>query len=50
MVKKIENFREMFCFQDMFDCVKIYVDEIYQKLIDKGYYDDEGQFDVIEQV
>lgn len=41
---------EMFCFQDMSDCAKIYADEIHQKLIDKGYYDDEGQFDVTEQV
>lgn len=41
---------EIFCFQDMCDCAKIYADEIHQKLIDKGYYDDEGQFDVTEQV
>ena len=34
----------------MCDCAKIYADSIHQKLIDKGYYDDEGQFDVTEQV
>lgn len=36
--------------KDMCDCAKIYADEIHQKLIDKGYYDDEGQFDVTEQL
>ncbi|XP_048763860.1 BAI1-associated protein 3-like isoform X3 [Ostrea edulis] len=36
--------------KDMCDCGKVYADLIHQKLIDKGYYDDEGQFDVTEQL
>ncbi|XP_061181860.1 BAI1-associated protein 3-like [Saccostrea echinata] len=36
--------------KDMCECARIYADSVHQKLIDKGYYDEEGQFDVTEQI
>ena len=34
----------------MCNCAKLYADLIHTKLMEKGYYDDEGQFDVTEEV
>lgn len=36
--------------QDLCNCAKLYADLVHAKLMDHGYYDDEGQFDVTEEV
>ena len=36
--------------QTVCQCAKLYADLVHTKLMDKGYYDDEGQFDVTEEV
>ena len=40
----------MLCFQDICDAAIFYADLIHAKLKSAGYYDEEGQFDVTEQV
>jgi hypothetical protein len=37
-------------FQTLCHCAKLYADLIHTKLMDKGYYDEDGQFDVTEEV
>ena len=36
--------------QDICNAAKLYADLVHTKLTEKGYYDDEGQFDVTEEV
>ena len=36
--------------QDICECAKLYADLVHTKLTEKGYYDDEGQFDVTTEV
>ena len=40
----------VFVYQDMCQGARDYADIIHDKLKEHGYYDDEGQFDVTEQV
>ncbi|PVD39324.1 hypothetical protein C0Q70_01954 [Pomacea canaliculata] len=36
--------------EDLCNCAKLYADLVHAKLMDHGYYDDEGQFDVTEEL